>query len=55
MVAHAAKAVVKFICVLMNDLWDACPLDGTIGALVHDPAKTYGPSTFVLANVAAPV
>ena len=27
--------------------------DGLIGALAHDPAKTYGPFVFALANFAA--
>jgi hypothetical protein len=27
--------------------------DGLIGALAHDPAKTYGPFVFALANAAA--
>jgi hypothetical protein len=27
--------------------------DGVIGSLAHDPAKTYGPFVFALANVAA--
>jgi hypothetical protein len=27
--------------------------DGLVGALAHDPAKTYGPFVFALANVAA--
>ena len=27
--------------------------DGLIGALAHDPAKTYGPFVFTLANFAA--